>query len=78
MGAGRAARGDRKSGVNGCWGASSSEELEGKEVRGALGDKRNLEPRGSPISGHRLPILLQRLQCGMLISKCSPWTAVRY
>ena len=58
------------------WGerASWSKELDGKELRGVLGGKRNLEPRGSSFSGHRLPILLHRLQCGMLISKglCSP------
>ena len=71
MGAGRAARGDRKSGADGCREASWSEELDGKELRGALGSKRTLEPRGSPFSGHRLPTLLHRLQCGMLISKCT-------
>ena len=72
MGAGRAVRGDRKSGVNGCWGTSWSEELDGKELRGALGGKRNLEPRESSFSGQRLPIFLHRLRCGMLISKFSP------
>ena len=61
MGAGRAARGDRKSGPDGCRGVSWREELHGKELRGALGGKHNLEPRGSPFSGHRLPILLHRL-----------------
>ena len=76
MGAGRAARGDRKSGANGCQGASWSEELKGKELREALGGKRNLEPRGSPFSGHRVPILLHRLQCDRLILKCRPCTAV--
>ena len=33
----RAARGDRKLGANGCRGASWSEQLDGKELRGALG-----------------------------------------
>ena len=37
VGAGRVAQGNRKSGANGCWGASCSEELDGKELRGALG-----------------------------------------
>ena len=78
MGTGRAARGGRKSGADGCRGASWSEELDGKELRGALGGKRNLKPRESPFSGHRLAILLRRLQCGMLISKCSPCTAAHY
>ena len=50
--------------------------VDDKELRGALGGKHNLEPRGSPISGHRLPILLRRLQCGMLTLKCGPCTAV--
>ena len=50
------------SGVNGCQEASWSEALDGKELRGAA---CNLEPRGSPFSGHRLhrqPILLLLLQ----------------
>ena len=72
MGTGRAVRGDRKSGANGCRGASWSEEADGKELRGALGGKRNLEPRESSFSGQRLPIFLHRLRCGMLISKFSP------
>ena len=55
-----------------------SEELDGKKLRGALGGKRNLEPRGSPFSGNRLPILFHRLQCGMLVFKCSSCTAVKY
>ena len=42
MGAGRAARGDRKLGVNGCREALWSEELERQELRG-------LEPRGCPV-----------------------------
>ena len=78
MGAVRPARGDRKSGANGCQGASWSEELDGKDLHGALGGERNLEPRGSPFFGHRLPILLRRLQWDLLISKCSPCTAVHY
>ena len=41
MGAGREARGDRKSGMDGCRGASWSEELDGKELRGALGGERD-------------------------------------
>ena len=43
--------------------------------------ERDKEPRGSPFSGHRLhgqPTLLHLLQCGMLIRKCSPCTAVMY
>ena len=70
------ARGDRKSGVNHCQGALWSEELDGKELRGALGGKRNLEPRGYPFCGHLLPIFLHRLQCVMLVLKCSPCIAV--
>ena len=54
MGAGRAARGDWKSGANGCQRASWSEELDGKEFCGALASMRNLEPRGTPFSRHRL------------------------
>ena len=42
------------SGANGCQGASKGEELDGKELREALGDERDLEPRGSPFSGHCL------------------------
>ena len=42
------------SGANGCRGASWSEQLDGKELRGALGGERDQEPRGSPFSGHRL------------------------
>ena len=76
MAAGRAARGDWKSVVNGCQGASWSEELDGKELRGALGGERDLESRGSPFSGHRLLILLHLLQYSMLIFKCSPCTVV--
>ena len=44
--------------------------LDGKEPRGARGGEPDHEPRGSPFSGRRLhcqPILLHRLQCGMLI-----------
>ena len=41
-----AARGDRKLGAIGCRGASWSEQLDGKELRGALGSARNgEEPR---------------------------------
>ena len=49
--------------VNGCQGASWSEELDGKELHGALGGERDLQPRGSPFFGHCLhgqPILLHR------------------
>ena len=42
----------------------------------ALGGERDLEPRESPLSGHRLPILLHQLRCGMLFLKCGPCTAV--
>ena len=38
-------------GVNGCQGASWSEEFDGKELRVAACD---LEPRGYPFFGHRL------------------------
>ena len=41
MGAGRAAGGDRKSGAVGSQGASWGEELDGKEIRGALGGERD-------------------------------------
>ena len=37
------------SGVNGCQGAPWSEELDGKEVRGALVGERDLELRGSAV-----------------------------
>ena len=37
-----------------CRGASWSEELDGKELHGALGDECNQEPRRSPFYGHRL------------------------
>ena len=50
------------SGMNGCQGASCSEELDGVGLRGAA---CSLEPRGSPFSGHRLhgqPIFLHLLQ----------------
>ena len=40
----RAARGDRKLGANGCRGASWSEQLEDKELRGAFGNERE-DPR---------------------------------
>ena len=71
-------RGCRISGANGCQGALWSEELNRKTLRGALDGKRNLEPRGSPFSVHRLhgqDILLRRLQRGMLILKRSPCIA---
>ena len=74
----RAAQGYGTSGVNGCREASWSEQLDGTELRGALGNERDQGPRASPFSGHRLhgqPTLLHLLQCGMLISKCSPCTA---
>ena len=48
MGAVRGARGDRKSGANGCEGVSWSEELDVKELRGALGSEHEPEPRGCP------------------------------
>ena len=37
-------------GVNICQGASWSEELDDKELRGALGGERDLEPRGCAVS----------------------------
>ena len=55
-------------------------KLDGKNLRGALGGERDQKPRGPPYSGHCLhdqPNLLHLLQCGMLISKPSPCTAVR-
>ena len=75
MEARRAARGDRKSGANGCQGASWSEERNGKKLRGALGGGLDLKPRGYLFSVHRLLIILHLLQCGILILKCSPCTA---
>ena len=71
MGAGRTARSDRRSGVVRSQEASWIKELDGKELRGALGGKRNLETRGSSFSGHRLPILLRELHCGMLVLNCT-------
>ena len=53
------------SGANGCQGVSWSEELDGKELLGALGGERDLEPRGSPLFGpclHGQPTLLHRRQ----------------
>ena len=44
------ARGGRKSGMNGCQGASWSEELDGREFCGALSGERELEPRECPVS----------------------------
>ena len=67
------------SGANGCRGASWSGQLDGKELRAALGDECDKEPTGSPFSGHRLhgqPTLLHLLQCGMLIPKYIPCTTV--
>ena len=67
--------------ANGCRGASWSGHLDGKELRGVLGDECDKEPTVSPFSGHRLhgqPTLLRLLQCGMLIPKYSPCTAVIY
>ena len=66
-------------GADGCRGASWSEELDGNELHGVLGGERDQELKGFPFSGHHLhgqPILLHLLQCGMLISKCGPCTAV--
>ena len=57
------------SGTNGCQGTSWSEELDSKELRGALGGECDLESRGSSFSGHHLPIFLHLLQCGMSILK---------
>ena len=57
----KAARGDRKLEANGCRGASWSEQLDGKELRGAL---------GSAIGTKRTPVFwTSSAQCGMLISK---------
>ena len=58
MGTGRAARGDRKLGANGCRGASWS-------VRNSADWSRE----DAPFSGHRLPILLNRLQAWHADSK---------
>ena len=69
-------RGYLISGANKCQGASWSGEFDDKEFREALGGERDLELRGYPIFGHCLPILLCLLQCGMLILKSSPCTAV--
>ena len=74
----RAARGDRELGAIDCRGASWSEEIDGKELRGALGGKRNLKPRGSPVSGYRLPVLLHLLQYGMPIVKWFSSTNIRF
>ena len=46
----RAARGDRKIGANGCRGASWSKDLDGKELRGALGGERDLDLWGFAVS----------------------------
>ena len=39
----RAARGERKLGVDGCRGTSWRKELDGKQLRGVLGGERDLE-----------------------------------
>ena len=44
------ARSRSSTGVNGCQGTPWSEELDGKELHGALDDECDLEPRGSAIS----------------------------
>ena len=70
------------SGAIGCRGGSWSKELEGMELRGAFGGERDQEPRGSRFldtvnmanPSNTIPVL----QCGMLISKCSPCTAVHF
>ena len=68
MGAGRAARGDRKLGVNGCRGALLS-------VRNSADWSRE----GAPFSRHRLPIiLLHRVQVWFADSKRGVVTQARY
>ena len=65
-------------GANGCQGRTVVRERhEAKSLNAGNSAERDLEPRKSSFSGHRLPILLHRLQCGMLISKCNPRTAVQ-
>ena len=61
-----------------CQGASWSKA--GRQLRGGLDGERDLEPRGSPVSGHRLLIVLHLVQCGMLIKgRCSPLhTVIQY
>ena len=44
------ARGYLSNGVNGCQGRPWSEELDSKELHGALGDECDLELRESPVS----------------------------
>ena len=58
-----------KQGAIGCRGASWSEQLDDKELHGALGSA--IEAKNFPFSGqdHRLLMPLHLLQCGMLISK---------
>ena len=46
----KTARGFLSNGVNGHQGTLRSEELDGKEYRGALGDERDLELRGFAVS----------------------------
>ena len=46
----RATRGSRKLGADGCRGTSWSKELDGKELREALGNERDLELSGFTIS----------------------------
>ena len=62
-----AARGYWKLEVIDCQGASWSEQLDGKELREALGSAIGTKRIAFP--GHRPLILLHLLQCGMLISK---------
>ena len=65
----RATRGYWKLGAIGCRGASRSEQLDDKELRGALGSA--IGAKSFPFSGHhhRLLMPLHLLQYGMLISK---------
>ena len=66
------------SGANSCRGASSSEELDSKKLRGAA---RDLKPRGSPFYGnllHGQSFQHHLLHFGVVILKCSLYTAMQY
>ena len=76
IGAGRAGRGDRNQGRTVV--GEQSEELDGKELRGALGGKCNLETRGSPFLDIVYPSIFIDYSVILLILKSSSCTAVHY
>ena len=51
---------------------------ERQELRGALDGERELEPKDAPFSGHRLPVLLHRLQVWYADSKGGVMSLLTY